>query len=95
MGTLLHHEDVFRSNVRKRFFGKGCPGGDIMQLTVNGEKGDYAEELTVAGLLQQRGHDSDVVVVERNGEIVPAAAFAATRLEAGDVLELVQFVGGG
>ena len=48
-----------------------------MQLTVNGEKGDYAEELTVAGLLQQRGHDSDVVVVERNGEIVPAAAFAA------------------
>lgn len=66
-----------------------------MQLTVNGEKGDYADELTVADLLRQRGHDPAVVVVERNGEIVPVAAFAATRLEAGDVLELVQFVGGG
>lgn len=66
-----------------------------MQLTVNGKKGDYADELTVAELLRQRGHDPAVVVVERNGEIVPAADFAATRLAAGDVLELVQFVGGG
>ena len=66
-----------------------------MQLTVNGEKGDYAEGLSVADLLRRRGHDPAVVVVERNGEIVPAAAFDATRLAAGDVLELVQFVGGG
>lgn len=66
-----------------------------MLLTVNGEQGDYADELTVAALLDQRGHNPAVVVVERNGEIVPAADFAATRLEAGDVLELVQFVGGG
>lgn len=66
-----------------------------MQLTVNGETGDYAEGLTVADLLRDRGHDPAVVVVERNGQIVPAADFAATALRAGDVLELVQFVGGG
>ena len=39
--------------------------------------------------------DPAVVVVERNGQIVPAADFAATSLCADDVLELVQFVGGG
>lgn len=66
-----------------------------MQLTVNGEPGTYPDHLTLAGLLEQRGHNPSVVVVERNGEIVPSADFAATRLEAGDVLELVQFVGGG
>lgn len=66
-----------------------------MLLTVNGEQGEYADGLTVADLLHQRGHNPAVVVVERNGEIVPAADFAATQLQAGDVLELVQFVGGG
>ncbi|HJA79107.1 sulfur carrier protein ThiS [uncultured Desulfovibrio sp.] len=66
-----------------------------MRLTVNGEMGDYADGLTVADLLRERGHDPAVVVVERNGQIVPAADFAATSLCADDVLELVQFVGGG
>ena len=79
-----------------RLAGRGDdPGGVTMLLTVNGEQGDYADDLTVAGLLDQRGHDAAVVVVERNGGIVPAADFATTRLEAGDMLELVQFVGGG
>ena len=66
-----------------------------MQLTVNGQDGDYADNMSVADLLHERGHDAAVVVVERNGEIVPAADFATTRLCAGDVLERVQFVGGG
>ena len=48
-----------------------------------------------ADLLQTRGHDPKTVVVERNGNIVPADAFAATQLHGGDVLEIVQFVGGG
>ena len=43
-----------------------------MRLTVNGEMGDYADGLTVADLLRERGHDPAVVVVERNGQIVPA-----------------------
>jgi thiamine biosynthesis protein ThiS len=35
------------------------------------------------------------VAVERNGLLVPRAAFAGTRLAAGDRLEVVHFVQGG
>ena len=63
-----------------------------MQLTINGEACTCAEGLTVAALLREREHDATAVVVEHNGRIVP---FAATALNEGDVLEIVQFVGGG
>ena len=66
-----------------------------MQLTINGEACTCAEGLTVAALLREREHDATAVVVEHNGQIVPAADFAATALNEGDVLEIVQFVGGG
>ena len=65
-----------------------------MQLTINGEACTCAEGLTVAALLREREHDATAVVVEHNGQM-PAADFAATALNEGDVLEIVQFVGGG
>ena len=33
--------------------------------------------------------------MERNGEIVPKAAYGETILQDGDVIEVVNFVGGG
>ena len=50
-----------------------------MQLTINGEACTCAEGLTVAALLREREHDATAVVVEHNGQIVPAADFAADR----------------
>ena len=35
------------------------------------------------------------IAVERNGEIVPKAAYGETILQDGDVIEVVNFVGGG
>ncbi len=69
-------------------------GGLDMNVIVNGET-ETCTAASVAGLLQTRGHDPKTVVVEHNGNIVPAAAFAATPLHDGDRLEIVQFVGGG
>ena len=66
-----------------------------MDVIVNGETETCTEAASVADLLQTRGHDPKTVVVEHNGNIVPADAFAATQLHGGDVLEIVQFVGGG
>ena len=70
-------------------------GGLDMDVIVNGETETCAEAASVADLLQTRGHDPKTVVVEHNGNIVSAAAFAGTRLRDGDRLEIVQFVGGG
>ena len=66
-----------------------------MNIVVNGQPESCAPQLSVARFLAERGHEANTVVVEHNGNIVSAAAFAGTRLRDGDRLEIVQFVGGG
>ncbi len=46
-------------------------------------------------LIGELGLKGDRVAVEHNGEIVPRAGWAETRLNGGDRLEVVHFVGGG
>lgn len=66
-----------------------------MKLSINGEALSLDDGLTIEAMLRMRGNDPAVVVVERNGDIVPAAAFADTTLADGDSIEIVHFVGGG
>jgi len=66
-----------------------------MQIVVNGEPREVASELTVRELLVELGLGDTLVAVERNEEIVPRATHAEARLTAGDVVEVVHFVGGG
>jgi thiamine biosynthesis protein ThiS len=66
-----------------------------MQVTINGESRALAAGLTVTDLLRELGLDGRKVAVERNLEIVPKSAFAATHLSEGDRLEIVHFIGGG
>ena len=66
-----------------------------MEIIVNGETARVEEGLTLLELLRQRELAPDGVVVERNRGIVPAGTFADVRLEAGDNLEILHFVGGG
>ena len=48
-----------------------------MDVIVNGETETCTETASVADLLQTRGHDPKTVVVEHNGNIVPADACTA------------------
>ncbi|MGH7588793.1 MAG: sulfur carrier protein ThiS [Gemmatimonadota bacterium] len=66
-----------------------------IEVVANGEPRTIPDGQTVAAFLAGRGLDPDVVVVERNGEIVPRSRFGELRLEADDRLEVVHFVGGG
>jgi thiazole synthase len=66
-----------------------------MQLTVNGEKRELEDGLSVEALLVRLALDPAKVAVERNLAIVSRSRFAATILERGDALEIVHFVGGG
>ena len=50
---------------------------------------------TLTEYLSATNYDSTRIAVERNGEIVPKAAYAKTVLLDGDSLEVVSFVGGG
>lgn len=66
-----------------------------MEIRVNGEDRTVSRGLTVSGLLEELGVDGRTVAVERNREIVPREEREDVRLEPGDVIEIVQFVGGG
>lgn len=66
-----------------------------IQLTVNGETRTTEAVVSVSDFLVSHDLDPDLVVVERNGEILERAAFERTLLEAEDTLEIVHFVGGG
>lgn len=66
-----------------------------MQMIVNGKSESCADNMPLVEFLTGRGHALTAVVVERNGQIVPAADFAATTLAPNDNLEIVHFVGGG
>ena len=66
-----------------------------MKVQINGEERELAEELTLAALLEQLGMKADRVAVELNREIISRQLWPQTRLQTGDRLEIVQFVGGG
>ena len=68
---------------------------EAVAIVINGERREITPGDSVETFLRGQGLDPDVVVVERNGAIVPRKAFAATTLEPGDELEVVHFVGGG
>ena len=69
-----------------------------MKLTINGRDREFPELQSGSSLLhliEILQLKADRVAVERNGDIAPRATWAEVRLEEGDKLEVVQFVGGG
>lgn len=66
-----------------------------MQLTINGEKRDFADGLSLAALVEQMTVKAERVAVELNLDIVPRDRWSQTMLQDGDRLEIVHFVGGG
>ncbi len=70
------------------------PDGTI-QLRINGEHRRVPAGLTIAELALELGLDPAKVAVERNLEVVPRSTLGQVRLEDGDELEIVHFVGGG
>ncbi len=66
-----------------------------MTIQLNGDQRQIPEGLTLATFLEWLELPFDRVAVERNLEIVKRDQWAATRIEEGDRLEVVQMVGGG
>lgn len=66
-----------------------------MQIIVNGKGRDIGEGTTLAMLVATLAGDVRSIAIELNREIIPKSEYAHTVLQAGDKLEVVQFVGGG
>jgi thiamine biosynthesis protein ThiS len=65
-----------------------------VKIVLNGDPHD-TDAATIAALLERLEIDPRRVAVERNFVVVKRDAYGATRLEDGDQIEIVNFVGGG
>ena len=67
----------------------------MIQVTVNGAPHRLDSPLDIRAFLERLEMAGKKIAVEKNGEIVPKSAHAATLLADGDRLEIVVAVGGG
>ena len=70
------------------------PDGTI-QVRINGGHRRIMAGLTIAELALELGLEPAKIAVERNLEVVPRSTLGQVRVEDGDDLEIVHFVGGG
>ncbi len=66
-----------------------------MKLVVNGENKAIQGAATLSELLTEFRINPKTVVVEHNRAVVPRERFPSQRLQEGDTVEIVRFVGGG
>lgn len=64
-------------------------------VRLNGEGRECREEMTLADLVAELGLGAKRIAVEVNRDIIPREEYANCRLNAGDEIEIVHFVGGG
>ena len=67
----------------------------VVEITINGEKRDFASPMTVAELVKALGFDAQSVIVERNLEIVHRNDMTKISVSEGDTIEIIRIVGGG
>lgn len=66
-----------------------------MDITLNGERRQFPQSLTLADLLHSENLAERRVAVEVNGEIVTRSLHGSHLLADGDVVEIVHALGGG
>ncbi|HUE80975.1 MAG TPA: sulfur carrier protein ThiS [Pyrinomonadaceae bacterium] len=66
-----------------------------MRIQVNGEYREVAHETTLGDLIALFSFASDRIAIEHNGVVVRRIDWSTVRLEEGDRVEIVHFVGGG
>ena len=67
----------------------------MLKLIVNGEERDVPAGLTARELVESFGLKPEVVVVERNEEVVKRDRLAQVVLAPGDRIEIIQMIAGG
>jgi sulfur carrier protein len=66
-----------------------------VRIVLNGSEEEFEAGATVGRVVDRVVRDRERVAVERNRAIVRRALWDETRVEAGDVIEVVTLVGGG
>lgn len=65
-----------------------------MKIILNGEVQDVSA-VNIADLIAELGLETRMLAVERNLEVVSKSAYAETKLQENDKIEIVHMIGGG
>ena len=63
-------------------------------ICINGEKFEK-DEIVLLDYLKTNGINPQRIAIEMNGKILPKSQFNEAVLKSGDIVEIVNFVGGG
>ena len=67
-----------------------------MYLIVNGHRYDNLEDdMTMSKLLDYLKLPAKKIAIERNREIISKSTYNTVRLNDGDIMEIIHFIGGG
>ena len=69
--------------------------GAAVKIILNGNQKEFQESLNLRNIIDEFCKNSAHVIAELNGEIVKSQEWHNKKLSDGDILELVNFVGGG
>ncbi|SHJ61041.1 sulfur carrier protein ThiS [Tepidibacter formicigenes] len=64
-------------------------------MTINGEKMDFNEGITIKELIKKLNLNPETIVVEVNLNIISKSEYAHRKLSKEDRIEIINFVGGG
>lgn len=68
---------------------------EVSMIQLNGKEVELEKPITLDKLVMQQGYVITQIAVEKNGEIIPKSTYGEEVVRAGDVIEVVTFVGGG
>jgi thiamine biosynthesis protein ThiS len=66
-----------------------------LQVQINGEREEVSDGLPLSELITHLKLRADQIAVELNHEVLRRSAWESTKLQSGDRVEIVHFVGGG
>lgn len=96
--TSVNIMDTVKSRLKNLGRRVGTGAGDALRMraiSVNGKIYPFKAEYTLASLLDELEITPHHMVIEHNQEIVAGASLREKRVRPGDVIEIIQFVGGG
>lgn len=62
---------------------------------INGKNIDFLEETTLLEYVKKEEYDLNYIAVECNGNILPKSQYGEKVIDLDDVIEIINFVGGG
>lgn len=67
----------------------------MITIIINGEPRELAEDLDLESLIEHLSLPHKLIAVELNNNVISRSEWAAVKVNDGDKLEVVHFVGGG